>query len=493
MKKIVKFLNSSIFIISFAFIINFLFIFLLTKYLKSYYYVYSILSLISLLISLYFMSKNNDDPIYKLSWFVLIIFLPILGTFLFFYLKAIKRKKLNIWNKNFKEQINFENTNNINNISSFVYNSTGYPVYNNSKIDYFDSGKKFFEKLKSDLLNAKKYIFLEFFIIKEGVLWQEILEILLKKAKENVEIRVLYDDVGSLNRLNKKKIKKLTNNNFVFKPFNKLNLSINLFMNFRNHRKLIIIDGITAYTGGVNIADEYANINNKYYWKDNAVLLKGDCIKSLLVMFLNDWNNKEVSNDIINKYYKNYNYKYNYSLQPFGINPIFSENIARDFYIQLLSFAKKKIDITTPYLILDNYIVNTIKILITSGTKINIYIPGKPDKKRIYYLTLMNAELLVKLGVNVYIYEKGFLHQKIALVDEKISIVGTINLDFRSLYLHFENAVISYNNLSFNKKLQDDIKNIKLRSSLATNNIFKNLSFFKKFIAKFLKLFEQIL
>ena len=303
------------------------------------------------------------------------------------------------------------------------------------------------EKAVEELKKAKHYIFLEYFIIEEGKFWNTILNILKEKAAAGVDVRLIYDDFGCINkklpRHYDRVLKKYGIKCCVFNPFRPF---LSAVLNNRDHRKIAIIDGHTGITGGINLADEYINIGSKFgHWKDTSILLRGEGVWSLTVMFLSMW-------DALTQTEENYNHfrPYLYQdgiirapgiVQPYNDGPWDDKAIGENVYLNMISRAKKYVYITTPYLILSNEIVSALQNAAESGIDVRIITPHIPDKRRVFELTRAHYEPLVKAGVKVYEYLPGFIHSKTLVCDDQLGMVGTINLDYRSLYLHFECGV----------------------------------------------------
>lgn len=316
-----------------------------------------------------------------------------------------------------------------------------------------------FKDMLTELKKAKKYVFLEYFIIEEGKMWGEILKILVEKVNEGVDVRLIYDDVGSLFLLPKDFKKQMGDMGIRCMAFNKFRPFLSLVMNNRNHRKMLIIDGHIAFTGGINIADEYINEKNRFgYWKDTGVKLKGEGVWSFTLMFLEMWNAFYKTDDTYDdfkackkdfKKYESHGY-----IQPYSDSPI------------------------------DNEMKHALCIAAKRGVDVRIVTPGIPDKKIIYRLTRSNYEPLLKAGVRIFEYTPGFIHAKSYICDDKIGVVGTINMDYRSLYLHFECGVLMYETQSVKDLKKDSIKTIRASREVSIEDIEKGVlgRFFDAFL-----------
>lgn len=329
---------------------------------------------------------------------------------------------------------------NLNNLS-YIDNYSKFPISTNNDIDYYELGDKAFPVMLDELKKAEKFIFFEYFIVSHGTMWDSILEILEEKAKSGVDVRVIYDDLGCLPTLDGSYYKELRKKGIKALPFNKLGVDAGVIMNHRDHRKILVIDGKVAFSGGINIADEYININSKFgHWKDNAIRIKGSSVWNYTVMFLEIWNAYKKDDDDFTKFKYNYEKDNDFKgyVVPYGENPFNKENIAENIYLNIISSAKKYIYIFTPYLIIDTDVLNNLILAAKRGVDVRIVIPGIPDKKMVYTVSESYVDPLVKGGVKIYKYTPGFVHSKVFVSDDHIATVGTINMDYRSLYLHFE-------------------------------------------------------
>lgn len=394
--------------------------------------------------------RNSKNYSYTLPWIVILLLSPLFGTLLYIILgrnknsskrlKAIiesqnKNKKYLVQDKRIKDS--FKNNGKLKYISDF----SGYPVSTNNDVEYYSLGEDAFEVMLKELKKAEKFIFFEYFIVAEGKMWNSILEILKEKAKNGVDVRVMYDDLGCVTTLKSSYPKDLEKFGIKCLVFNKLTPISGVIMNNRDHRKILVIDGKVAFSGGINIADEYININSKYgHWKDNGIKISGDAVWNYSVMFLTMWNafKKEDSDFTKFKYdFKNQK-KENGFVVPYGETPLDEEVTGEDIYLNIINQAKDYVYIFTPYLIIDTDMINSLTLAAKRGVDVRIVIPGIPDKKIVYTLSESYVEPLVKGGVKIYRYTPGFVHAKVFVSDDNIATVGTINMDYRSLYLHFE-------------------------------------------------------
>lgn len=325
----------------------------------------------------------------------------------------------------------------------YLQEFAGFPIYAHSSTRYLSPGERKFEALKEELEKAEKYIFLEYFIIQEGKMWNEIFEILKRKVQEGVLVRLIYDDMGCFLVLPKDFSKKLKGNGIECAVFNPFKPMLTVMQNNRDHRKIAVIDGKVAFTGGINLADEYINEVVRFgHWKDAAIMIKGDAAWSFTVMFLQMW---ELCTNVLEDHANYYPWKEEKCtitndgyVQPYTDSPMDTENVGEHVYLQIINNAKDYVYIYTPYLIIDDSMVSALTLAAKSGIDVRIITPHKWDKWVIHMTTRSYYRDLIKAGVKIYEYSKGFLHAKAFVSDDLTATVGTTNLDFRSLYLHFE-------------------------------------------------------
>lgn len=419
-----------------------------------------VLNLISLAVVI-FVVNRRQNPAYKLIWSIMILSFPLFGGFMYiaaslqssthkFKKKASAAHKAvapyMVQDKNITAELRAQSRTKAAH-ASYLANKVGFPVYSNTYSNYLPSGETKFEWLIRELSNAKKFIFLEYFIIQEGLMWDTILKILISKAKDGVEIRLIWDGMGSMSTLPKnydKILESLGIKVMIFNPFMPL---ATVIQNNRDHRKIVVIDGHTAFTGGINLADEYINLFDKYgHWKDSAVMIKGDAVKSFTMMFLDTWYiSKPIDKDISRFIPKEQlNIKGEGYCQPYGDTPLDGECVGELVYFNLINKAKDYIYITTPYLIPDNELITALCFAAKSGIDVRIITPGIPDKEYVFTATRSFYGVLLESGVRIYEYTPGFIHQKTCVSDDSIAVIGSINFDYRSLYLHFECAAMLY-------------------------------------------------
>lgn len=408
---------------------------------------------------------NRDaNPEYKVTWSVVVLCLPLLGAFLYviFYHRRITKKEERLLKGIFGEMNNHRLGKDAfymmrrrspiaaGKAQAIMHDDPIAELYSNSTSTFFGSGEKYFESMIAELKEAKKFIFLEYFIIAPGRLWDEIHEILKEKVREGVEVRLLYDDIGCMRTLPSHYEDTLRREGIQAYRFSPVSPRMSSVHNNRDHRKLCIIDGRVGYTGGVNIADEYVNEKLRFgHWKDGGIKLEGDVIRGLIKEFFAGW-------DLTARTVSDYgayiscvkpakNGDGGYYL-PFGSGPapIYQRPTGKNAFLNLINQARNYIYITTPYLVIDYDMTEALCNAALRGVDVRIITPGIPDKKNIRIMTRSSYPYLMKAGVKIYEYTPGFIHEKTFVADDKYAVIGTINFDYRSLVHNFENAVWMY-------------------------------------------------
>jgi cardiolipin synthase len=397
----------------------------------------------------------NNAESYKMSWIIIILVMPVAGIFLYF---QWGRKRTN--SKYFKRLRNADNTMRENlphdmevaeeiekqhpnkvHISRYLRRE-GFPIYKNTKVEYYEVGEKVINAMISDLKTAKKFIFMEYFIVSSGRVWDEILEILTQKVKEGVEVKLLFDDFGTVTINTYAFRKDIKARGIEMVTFNPIHRDMaRLSFNYRNHKKITVIDGNIAYTGGFNLADEYANYITRFgHWKDTGVRLYGDGVYSFTCFFLDMWQvvTKEITPDY-KKYMPTVHVQEEGFVQPFMGGPHRNpHNPTEGAYTRMITKARDYVYITTPYLVLDQRMLEDLTSAAMSGVDVRIIVPHIYDKWYVYMVNISNYGKLMEAGVRIYEYTPGFIHAKNVIADDECAICGTINTDYRSFYLHYE-------------------------------------------------------
>ncbi|MBE6049733.1 MAG: cardiolipin synthase [Clostridium sp.] len=479
---------------------------------EDFIYLYTFSLIIGLIMTIYIVSRP-DNPSFKLAWLIPILLFPILGVLLYIFFGGHKlgRKLKKRIEKYYYDTINYlkQDEDIIKEIEKkdktvasqvkYISDLSTFPIYKNTSSKYLSSGEKFYEELIKELKQAKKFIFMEYFIIEEGFMWNSILEILKDKVKEGVEVRLIYDDVGCAQTLPKTYSEKLNKLGIKTLVFNQMLPVLSAVLNNRDHRKITIIDGHTAFTGGINLADEYINKIQKFgHWKDSAIMIKGEAVWSFTIMFLEVWSFSTNKKEVYEKYkftkalICNEDYAMDGYVQPYGDSPFNNELVGENIYLNMINKAKDYVYICTPYLIIDNELVTALTLAAKSGVDVRIVTPHIEDKWYIHIVTRAYYNQLIKYGVKIYEYTPGFIHSKIFVVDDYVATVGSINLDYRSLYLHFECGVYLYNTSSV-LEIKKDYENTLNISQRITIEDTRNVKWSNRFLRSIIRLFAPLL
>lgn len=463
---------------------------------------------LGLFFSIYILNTRSD-PSAKITWIILVMTLPVFGTLLYLYTefeighRSLRNRVSKIVEVT-KDKIPQERDTveafkaeapGASAIAEYLYRTGCFTVFDRTEVSYFPVGEGIFEEMLSQLEKARHFIFLEYFIIDEGVMWGKILEILARKVKEGVDVRVMYDGTNEFATLPRNYPRLLKELGIKCKVFAPLSPFISTHYNYRDHRKIMVIDGNTAFTGGVNFADRYINREKTYgHWKDTAVMLKGKAVKGFTLMFLQMWNidEKEISVEPFISFPTLPPENAKGFVIPYGDCPLDKDKVGEMVYMDILNRAKKYVHIMTPYLILDGEMETAIRFAAERGVEVKIILPGIPDKRAPYSLAKSHYAALMDSGVEIYEYTPGFVHAKSFVADDIEGVVGTINLDYRSLYHHFECAAYCYN-CNCIADIEKDFQETLLKCRKVTRKtIWQNyptlkfLSFFVKIIAPLL-------
>lgn len=405
---------------------------------------------------------GHEKLAYKIPWLIFMMFLPIAGIIIYFLWgkKRVSNKMKEARNKTIKNSHHLLHKDdniiekiediNVKKEVNLLKTLTGYPVYENENVEYLDIGEAYFKRLIEDIKSAKKYILIEYFIIAKGNLFNRIYDVLKQKLKENVKVIIIADGWGSMLRYPKNLLEELENLGAVVQKYNPLRFGINTYINYRDHRKIVVIDGCVAYTGGVNIADEYTNEYVRFgHWKDTGIRFTGSAVDSATIAFLKNYeiatNKVPDYNWYIENKVKDNNKDTNGLIMFYTDGPDNRKNPGENIYIQMLNNAKDYVYIYTPYFVASSEMLTAILNASYSGVDVRIITPHKPDKWYVHLTTRSYYDVLLKAGVKVYEYLPGFLHAKTVLTDDETAIVGSINLDYRSLNLNYECATWMHN------------------------------------------------
>ena len=437
----------------------------------------------SILCALVILSGKGENA-YKLTWIFWILALPIFGGFFYMVLQAQWSKKsfarrareseerIKAYLTYPKRSISYAESQSLPPAVRYLAKSVGYPTYATESTTYYPSGEEMHSALLCALEGAERYIFLEFFIIEEGKMWSSILEVLKRKAKEGVRVRVLYDDVGCFTHLPKRYFKALSAFGIEAAAFHPFVSLFSIEQNNRDHRKIAVIDGEIAFTGGVNLSDEYINEVEKFgHWKDAAVSVKGSAAWAFALMFLQMWElSEKTKEDILTFLPKEAKREERSLVAPYADSPMDEESVGENVYLSLIYNAKDYVYITTPYLIISDTMQRALTLAAKSGVDVRVITPKKWDKRIVHTVTRSYYADLLSAGVRVYEYTPGFIHAKTVVSDDRIASVGSVNFDYRSLYLHFECGTLIADESTVLSVKNDFLKTLSLSEPVTPEN-----------------------
>ncbi len=511
MKKFLNIIFGRAIVVAISIIFQFLWLFSILHRLSNYYVQLSIIAKIIGVLMVLGIVVNRDNPAYKLVWAVVILVLPIFGVVLYAFVGQSKvpkkmNKKFSEINARFDiykaddEHILSELGQDNDDIKSQCYylsKNSGYGAYKNTDVKYFSQTDAAYDAMLDALSKAEKYIFMEYFAMEDAVAFKKIEDILAKKVEEGVEVRIIYDDFGSLAYVRNRFIKRLLSKGIKVRAFNPLVPVFYIFMNNRDHRKIMVIDGKVSFNGGFNMCDEYFNIDCPYgHWKDTAVRLEGEAVKNHVIMFLQMWNSIEDTDKDYTPYFEIPEYRAkdgNAVIIPFSDSPLDHECVGENVYLNIIRHASRYVYISTPYLIIDNEMMEALCLASKSGVDVRIITPGIPDKKIVYMLTKSYYPQLLDAGVRIYHYTPGFIHAKGYVCDDEVGVVGTINMDYRSLYLHFECGTYIYNSSAISDLKNDFLETFELCEEVHKKDRPKRVSLITMTFKAILRLFAPLM
>ncbi|MEE0108026.1 MAG: cardiolipin synthase [Merdibacter sp.] len=509
LKRLLSFFKSKIFYVGILILMQLIILCALIFLLSYQFYWFYILSLILSFIASVYIVNREDNPSFKILWVLLIMSVPVMGG-LFYILFGGRKvpKELRIRDQRSMEelsQVMKQNHDMLNALrqeepqaykqANFCWNSGYFPVYRNCEVRYFPLGELKFEALLDELKKAKRFIFLEYFIIAEGIMWNSVLDILKDKVKEGLDVRLIYDDAGCITTLPPRYFETLRRYGIKAKLFNPIEPHLALQMNNRDHRKIVVIDGEVAFTGGVNLADEYINRYERFgHWKDMAVMIKGEAVQTFTVSFLQFWNfDEEEKSDPMNfiadvpKQHGDSGY-----VIPFCDSPTDEDYVGQQTHINMINSACRCLYASTPYLVIDQETKMALILAAKNGVDVRILVPHIPDKKTVFEVTRSNYERLIESGVRIYEYTPGFVHGKVMLADDQSAVVGTVNMDYRSYYLHYECGVWMYRT-SCLKDIRRDFEETFAVSHEVTLEECRDISIIRRFIRAFLNIVSPVM
>ena len=454
--------------------------------------------------------NEKSNPAYKIAWIIPIMLFPLVGSMLYLFVKfnfgnlaakGILQKNIKETrgyaktSKEIREEIEAEESKFLK-VANYIENAGGYPAWKNTSMQYFPLGDLCLEPILEELEKAKEYIFLEYFMIEEGIFWNQILEILERKAEQGLDVRVIYDDFGCVSLLPRRYHVLLNKKGIKARKYAALSPFLSTHLNNRDHRKMIVIDGKVAISGGINLCDEYINAYEKYgHWKDNGFIIKGDAVHNYCLMFLQMWHSIAIEKtDDYAKYLdrKPISVEAPGYVIPYGDGPHQEENVAEQVYMDIISRATKYVYIMTPYLILDHEMKQNLMHASKSGVDVRIIMPHIPDKKAVFAVARTYYPHLIKSGVKIYEYTPGFVHSKMFLADDEVAVVGTINLDFRSMYLHYECGSLFYKTQGLSD-IKEDFENTFEMCQLITMKEYYRFPLLQKVIGRSLRIIGPLL
>lgn len=447
----------------------------------------------SLVVAVHIASRK-DKSAFKTSWLVLVLVLPLFGgvLYLLFNFQTSTRKfQKDVRRAEEKSKPLFERQNALVEAAKtlvpssaaqidYLQNYAGFPLYDQTTTKYLTPGEKMLEVLLPELEKAEHYIFIETFILEEGVMWDSMLEVLKRKAREGVRVRIIYDDIGCFMTLPQNYAAQLRSFDIecaVFSPFSPI---LTVKQNNRDHRKITVIDGKVGFTGGVNLADEYINAYEKHgHWKDASVMLRGKAAWSLTLMFLQMW---ELCTHVDEDFMCYYPWAElpctepdDGFVQPYADSPMDTDNVGEHVYLQIINNAKEYLYINTPYLIVEDSMVSALCLAAKSGVDVRIVTPHRWDKRLVHMTTRSYYRELIRAGVKIYEYTNGFIHSKTFVCDDTVATVGTTNMDFRSLYLHFECGTVMYKSNAVMEVKEDFLDTLKICQPITENDCKSNM------------------
>jgi len=477
----------------------------------SFYIFYAVSIVLSVAVVIWILN-DSSNPAYKLAWIIPILVFPIFGGLFYVFFgktrlnRTMKRRMVesagSVMTPADRSERNIQKLEALDPDAvlqaRYLSVNAGSPLWVNTATEYLQTGELAFERIVEALKKAEKYIFLEFFIIAEGEMWETILAILADKARHGLDVRVMYDDFGCIARFPSHYSRTLEALGIRCAVFNPLRPILSSNHNHRDHRKILVIDGRIGFTGGINLADEYINKLSRFgRWKDSAIMLEGEAVMSLTLMFLQLWSHaRRGKNDTLASDFPAVSgspaFRSDGFVQPFGDSPLDEEPVGENVYLNLIAKARRYLYITTPYLIIDNEMLTALALAAKDGLDVRIITPHIPDKWYVHAVTRANYGALVESGVRIFEYTPGFIHSKMFVADDRFGVVGTINLDFRSLFLHFECGVWLCGCQSL-AAMRDDFLSTLDECEEVTQDELDRIKVHKKALGWFLKVFSPLL
>ena len=473
-------------------------------------WIYYAMILLSVIIVVYIIAKR-DNPAFKLVWVVIIMLVPIVGGLFYLFWgnkrlpRGVRERSEDFSSHTLCDEVRdnnvlrelSENSTDYTTIARYVDMQGGFPLWSRSQAEYFPLGEKMFLRLVEELEKAERFIFMEYFIVEEGHMWNTIYDILKRKVQQGVQVVFMYDDVGSISTLPTGYDNEMRTHGIRVQRFNPFHPRLSALMNYRDHRKITVVDGKVAFCGGANLADEYINEVNRFgHWKDTAVMVRGDAVWNLTETFLKLWNfafKKKQDRIDISKYRPFVqSVPGDGFMQPFSDSPLDNENVSENTLLNIINKANHYVYITTPYLVIDNEMLTCLCLAAKNGIDVRIIVPGVPDKGYVYSVTKSYYLPLLEAGVRIYEYTPGFIHAKNLVADDALGMVGTINLDYRSLYFHFECSVLFYYS-SVIREIKEDFMRTMAESHEVTLAEARAVSWGARLVRSILRVFAPLM
>ncbi|MDD7113909.1 MAG: cardiolipin synthase [Lachnospiraceae bacterium] len=492
-----------------AFLVQFAFIFTTFRYLRDYStIVYGGFIVLGSLVVLH-LFNGRGTPEFKLVWILPVLVFPVFGAIFYVYIytqpgtKIIKRR-LETLSKETREFLKQEDTvkerlrekdDQLTRFSDYMYDYGQCPVYDQTEAKFYPLGDEQFPDILAELRKAEKFIFLEYFIVEEGFMWNSILQILKEKVKEGVEVRFMYDGMCTMTLLPIFYPKLLEEDGIKCKIFSPIKPMFSSHYNNRDHRKILVLDGKVAFTGGTNLADEYINQKERFgHWKDTAIMIKGKAVEKFTYLFLEMWNITEKHPEDYGKYIspKMPDIRQDGYFIPYGVSPFGAERIGKRVYLDILNTAKNYVHIMTPYLILDYEMTMALTYAAKRGVDVKIIMPHIPDKRYAFDVAKTYYNELLEAGIEIYEYIPGFVHAKIFVSDDEEAVVGTVNLDYRSFYHHFECGVVLYENSQIDV-IEEDYQKTLEQCQKVTREDYGKQKLIDRVIGKVLRIFAPLM
>lgn len=515
MKRIWRLIYSRIFIVLLLLLVTIVTIFWVVTSVTTHIPTFlAVLQIFSIIVAISIVNRPMNAS-FKLTWIIFVMGVPIFGALFYFILRSnIETRR---YRKSFQKQADLlkqyghtsykvmsglgEKDKEQLKLAHYMSEHVGYALHVNSDAKYYPSGEAWFVDLLAELRKAEKYIFMEYYIVDFGYMWESILDILKEKAAQGVEVRFMYDGMNSLNMLPYNYYRTLRKYGIKTKIFSQIIPALSTVQNNRDHRKITVIDGKVAFTGGANLADEYINRIERFgYWKDANILITGEAVANFTLMFLQMWNFDEKSENHDLSYMEEHYQRESNQIESesyflaYGENPFDNDAVAKRVYLDMFQSAQNYISIMTPYLVLDDEMQESLIYAAKRGVRVRILLPHIYDKQMPYLVARTDFEIYLKAGIEIYEYLPGFVHSKVVLIDDKKASVGTVNLDFRSFYLNFECGLYIYNHKQVMSEISCDFEDSFAQSELITLEGFrKNYPWHKRFAGAVLAMISPLL